>query len=256
MAAPGVGVWVGGFALVVMAGCSAETEPASDVETASEFGITDEDVVAMVENRNAATQACMEERGFEYVPQALSQQVVWDGDRPGWGMAYSALQIIRGDDGGSAASSRAPVQLGYQDAAEACLNQVMEEERARSARVHDSQQVLERAWERFRASEEYEQAAREWSGCMAEAGHDIAWPDQASGVIAEAMTNAQPPSGSWRDADEQVVVALLEREVALREASDGCRAETVDPVEQEFKGRLFREQAEAVTAVRRAQRGD
>lgn len=246
---------------VLGAACTSPTEPPVDVEAADGTGVTVEDVLVGIERREDAVEACMAEAGYEYTRTNPEDQVIDDGDRPGWGMAASLLDAVRGEDslGPSASAGPENLVLGYSDKVVECRLAALEEHEQRLAQVRPLFDRFDRAWGEFKSSDQYAPAAEEWSSCMAEEGYEIAHPDQVRDDLVheqEALISGHLESGTFEDIDEQVVLDLLDREVALRDADTRCRAETVDSVELEFRTKLFTEEADAVVQLRRAHRGD
>ncbi len=83
-------------------------------------------------------------------------------------------------------------------------------------------------WNRINADPRVAELDAAWSDCMAEAGHDYATPDEASGALSaewEALQSANMDAGVVRvpQADKR---AQQEREIAVAVADQTCRDET------------------------------
>lgn len=247
---------VGFFVLV--AGCAPEPAALEDFDfrDATADGIFESDVEARITAQEQAVARCMAEIGFDYETVDVSERFDASSDD----RAYGATEAL--EEAAEAWGSQEPPPArppGYGDAAQGCLEARLAEHDRRMQQVASDQALLEAAWGEHRSSEDYLDAERAWSACMADAGYDYSGPDEPRAEFNDRVARVVSEAGGLEallEADGAQLPEIAEEELSVHEADQACRAETIDPVEAEFFQDLYREEGERFLRIREAYVGE
>lgn len=251
-----------------MASCAGPSLPSSDIEASNPYGVSDADYEQGAATEQAQIRACMEEAGWPYNERDPDDIVHSPSERGvAWGFTASLLEAMEArtsnDQSNPSGDISIPETVRPQDTdawmsqATECSNNAEVAMNARRDSVSRYTDRLDQAWEEFRQSSEYQAAIKVWSTCMSEHGYEIEHPDEASAPITSRLKEMTDAAESdITQIDRSDVLQLQQQEIALYEASEECRAETIGPLEHSFKRNLLVEEAEAVASIRRAIRGD
>lgn len=252
-------------AVALLGGCSRPNSDVGDLEGTNPYGVSEADYEAGAEREQTAIKECMEDFGWPYSPEDPDDLIVSPAESgPAWG--HAEVLIRAHDDSvsmpeptnpGIPASVRVQDHQSWMQQAIQCSESAFDESDRRRREASQSFQLLDRAWEVFWASDEYANATQEWKRCMQDVGYDVTAPERVDEPIGEQiLAILHAPGFDPKNLDKSELLTLQRHEIALFDADQKCRSDTIAPVEASFKRRLLTEHAEAAEAIRRAIRND
>lgn len=251
--------------LALLTGCARSNPEVGDLAGTNPYGVSETDYETGAEREQSAIRECMENAGWPYEPEDPDDLIISPSEQgPAWGIIEALIRAhdeshdsMQPRDGRMPDSVRIQDQPAWTQQVIRCSDSAFEESQRRRQEVSQEFERLDRAWAAFKSSDEYSAASEAWKQCMRAAGYDVETPDRVSGPIEEdLLAIVRSPGFEPASVDRAEVLALQHREIALFDADQKCRSDTIAPVEASFKRQLLTEQAGAAEAIRKAIRND